>query len=514
VKVGVNRDVGVQRDLLTTVVEPKTAEPPFILAIDIGTSSIRAIFFDRLGRIVKGANIREANEIRVTLEGAAETNPDTILHLVFKCIDGVLSCSSPLNKQIGGVAVCSFVGNIMGVNEKGQPITPLITYADTRAEIEVARLRADFDEGTIHNRTGCHFHPSYLPALFRWMATNRKDLFQSVKRWVSIGEYLELKLFGETSVSYSVASWTGLLDRHKLVWDKSLLSALSVQLGQLSPLVDANSYRRGLQLQFASRWPALADVPWFPALGDGAAANIGSGCILPTRISLTIGTTTAVRAIINTQLPNVTTGLWCYRVDGKRSLAGGALNEGGNLFAWMISTLRFGKSSDLEQALSKMEPDTHGLTILPFLGGERSPGWAGHARGTINGLSLTTTSLDILRATLEAVAYRITIVFELLYQLLPNSPKVVASGGALHKSPTWIQIIADVLGRPVAVSRFQEASARGAALLALEALGVAKDLREIPDFIGKVYHPDDKYHFRYREAMVRQKALYENLTKI
>jgi gluconokinase len=160
-----------------------------------------------------------------------------------------------------------------------------------------------------------------------------------------------------------------------------------------------------------------------------------------------------------------------------------------------------------------MEPDAHGLTILPFLAGERAPGWAGHARATIHGLSLATTPLEILRAGLEAVAYRIAVVFKLLRQLLPSEPQVVASGGALLHSSAWLQIMADALGRPVAVSEVQEASGRGTALLALEALGILKDLSEVPDFIGPVFEPDLERHERYLKAIERQKALYEKLIK-
>jgi gluconokinase len=160
-----------------------------------------------------------------------------------------------------------------------------------------------------------------------------------------------------------------------------------------------------------------------------------------------------------------------------------------------------------------MEPDAHGLTILPFLAGERAPGWAGHARGTIHGLSLATTPLEILKAGLEAVAYRVAIVFELLRQLLPSEPEIVASGGALLHSPSWLQIMADALGRPVVVSEVQEVSGRGAALLALEALGILKNLNEAPDFIGPVFDPDSRRHERYLTAIERQKTLYEKLIK-
>jgi len=494
-----------------STVSPKEAEEPLILTIDIGTSSVRAALFDRLGRAVEGIEARQPHEIRTTSEGASEADPDSLLQVVFNCLDRVLVIAGHFSKRIAAVASCTFVSNILGIDKNNRAVAPLTTYADTRSAAEVPGLRADFDEGAVHNRTGCHFHPSYLPARFRWLARSQPDLFRQVARWVSIGEYLELKLFGETAVSYSVASWTGLLNRSSLSWDKTLLSGLPVQMEQLSPLTDVNIPRRGLRPEFAARWPALRDLPWFPAVGDGATANIGSGCIYSTRVALTVGTTSALRAVLTDLVEHLPSGLWCYRVDGRRSLLGGALSEGGSVFAWMKATLNLGNLSALEEALAAMEPDGHGLTVLPFLAGERAPGWAGHARATIHGLSLASTHLDILRAGLEAVAYRIALVFDLLRKALPADPQVVASGGALLSSPTWLQIMADVLSRPVFVSGVLEASGRGGALLALEALGVLPDLKAAPDFISAVLRPDTGRHGRYRQAMERQKKLYEKL---
>jgi len=226
-----------------------------------------------------------------------------------------------------------------------------------------------------------------------------------------------------------------------------------------------------------------------------------------------VGTTSAIRAIVDQRVDHIPEGLWCSRVDGRRSLPGGALSEGGSVFAWMMATLQLGGISTLDTVLAEMEPDAHGLTVLPFLAGERSPGLQGHARGTLHGLSLSTPPLDILRAGLEAVAYRLAIVYDLLCRILPKRPQVIASGGALLSSSAWLQIVTDVIGRPVVVSEAKEASARGAALLALEALGVLKDLKEAPDFVGRMVQPNLDWHARYRSAIERQKALYEKLVK-
>ena len=497
----------------SATIPPNQAEDPLILTIDMGTTFIRTALFDRLGRAVEAAEARQAHKINLTAEGASEADPDLLLRRVFGCLDRLLAESRLSSPPIAGVATCTFVNNILGIDKKNQAVTPLTTYADTRAEVEVAGLKADFDEAAIHDRTGCPFHSSYLPARLRWLFRSQPDLFRRVVRWISIGEYMELKLFGVTAVSYSVASWTGLLNRRQRMWDGKLLSKLPVGKEHLSPLTDVSVPRRGLRPPFASRWPALRQLPWFPAVGDGATANIGSGCLTPARLALTVGTTSALRVVMNQPVGHIPSGLWNYCVDERRSLLGGALSEGGNVFAWMKRVLNFKNFLRWEADLAALRPDAHGLTLLPFLSGERSPGWAGEARATIHGLSLATNPLHILRAGLEAVAYRVALVFGLLRQKLPAEPEIVASGGALLHSPAWLQIMADVLDRPVAVSGIQEASSRGAALLALESLGAVPDLGKIPDFISAVQQPMAQRHVLYLEAMERQQNLYQKLVK-
>jgi len=495
---------------MSTVI-PEKAEGPLIVSIDIGTSSIRTMMFDEKGRTVEGLEARRVHEIQTTSEGAAEADADDVLRMVFECLDQLMDKAGSLQISIGGVAACTFVNNLLGIDGEERAVVPLTTYADTRGEGEVARLRSDFDEASVHDRTGCRFHSSYLPARLRWLSRARPALFARVTRWVSIGEYLELKLFGETAVTYSVASWTGLLDRLHLSWDSPLLAGLPVKETNLSPLTDVGRPRRGLRSPFARRWPALAEVPWFPSVGDGAAANVGSGCFSSRQVAVTMGTTSALRVALTAAPEHLPAGLWCYRVDGKRSLLGGALSEGGSVFAWMRDNLNLGAHPNLEEALGAMEPDSHGLTVLPFLAGERAPGWAGHARAALDGLSLATTPLQILRAGMEAVAYRLFLVFELLRPLVPGSPLVVASGGALLHSPVWLQIVTDVLGGPVAVCGVAEATSRGAALLALEALGTVKSLEEVPHFIQSPYQPDPRRQARYRRAVERQQELYAKL---
>jgi gluconokinase len=165
---------------------------------------------------------------------------------------------------------------------------------------------------------------------------------------------------------------------------------------------------------------------------------------------------------------------------------------------------------ELETSLALMEPDSHGLTVLPFWSGERATGWSASARGAIIGLTASTKPIEILRAAMEAVSYRFALLACALEAIAPN-PGVVASGNALLASRAWTQMIADVIGRRIELSRVREASCRGAALLALETIGKIDNIETVQSESGEVFEPDLTRHEVYARAIERQQELYERL---
>lgn len=489
---------------------------PLILTIDIGTSSTRAILFDAEARVVEGMTAQRASHMATTPDGGAVFDADAVVAGVAATLDELLARAGDLVGQIGAVAVDTLVGNVLGVDGAGQAVTPVFTYADTRNAGAAQALRHELGAigvAAAHDRTGCLIHTSYLPARFRWLAQAEPTWFQSATRWVGVGEYLYYKLFGVWRVSYSVAAWTGLLNRRSLTWDGAWLLRLPVKADQLAPLGDLDRPCQGLQGAWAARWPALADVPWLLPVGDGAAANIGAGCDTPDRVALTMGTTGAMRVVVGPELARVPDGLWLYRVDGPRALLGGATTEGGNLYAWLRTLLQLPDEAALQAALAERPAAGHGLTVLPFVAGERAPGWREDARAAITGLSLHTQPLDIVQAGLEAIAYRFALIYR---RIAPNLPKtgnlaIIAGGGGLLSSPAWLQIMADVLGRPLNTLAEREGTSRGLALLGLEHLRVIRRPADLPPALAKTYQPDSARHARYQEAVEEQVRLYHRL---
>src|SRR5438094_607297 len=374
-----------------------------VIAVDVGTSAARASAYAVDGRAVSALYHQVPYEPRVTADGGVEHDPGVLLAAVATGLDAV--CARAGRAAVRAVGVTTFWHGVSGFDAAGQAVTPVYTWADSRSARDAGLLRDALDEAGLHARTGCHLHSSYWPAKLRWFARERPAEARRVTRWGSFGEHLELTLFGEAATSVSMASATGLFDVAAGTWDAEALAAAGVETRHLFRVVDRAEGRRGLRREWAARWPALHAVPWLPAVGDGAAGNVGSDCLGPDRIALNVGTSAALRVATGGAQPPPP-GLWRYGVDRERLLLGGATSEGGNVYAWCREVLRLPDDATLEQRLEAMTPDAHGLTVLPFLAGERAPGWRGDRRGAVAGLSLDTGPLEIVRAALEAVALR------------------------------------------------------------------------------------------------------------
>lgn len=477
-----------------------------MLAVDLGSSSVRAALYDQSGANVEGTEVKLDYDLEYTRDGGATKSAGEILDLVSRAIDGALSEAG--DAPIAGVAASTFWHSLLGLDAAGSPTTPVLTWADRRSAGEAADLRSGLDESTVHGRTGCVLHSSYLPAKLLWLHRNHPERFERTERWVSVGEYLYEQFLGPDSVAVgtSIASATGLFNQRRLRWDEEILKALPVEEAQLSPISDEPV--RGLRTEWAERWPALADVPWFPPVGDGACSNVGSGCVTEARLALMVGTSGAMRVLWKADEVEIPDGPWCYRADVERFVMGGALSNGGNLVEWLRDTLRLSGPEETEKRLSRLEPDSHGLTFLPLLAGERGPAWADRANGTIAGLSMSSTPVEILRAAMESVALRFALIAQQLESASPGEKEIVATGGGLLGSPAWTRIMADVLGRPITLSGVKEASSRGAALLALEKLGFL-EIEEVEAPLGETVQPDAERHVVYRNALERQRRLYD-----
>src|SRR3954449_8975440 len=352
-----------------------------VLALDVGTSSVRAQRFDERGE--------PEGELRQ--EEYDSDDPAEVAAAVRRVLG-----------DDGADATSCFAHSLLAVDDDWNALTPILGWRDTRSAGAAEWLAQRLEAEAIHARTGAFLHPSFWPAKLAWLAETEPETFRRAAWFVSFADYLG----GKPETSLGMASTSGLLDLTTQVWDEELLAVLGVA---------------------AERLPRITDTPLW---NDAACSNAGAGCTGRDRAAVMVGTSGALRVLYESERPQPKPGLFLYLADARRVVEGGALSDGGNLYEWLERTL-----ADASGSLAERDPSDHGLTFLPFLGGERSTGWNPDARGAVHGLTFETTPLDLRQAAYEGVAFR----FAAIADLLPDVREIVATGGGLLLAARRIQ---------------------------------------------------------------------------
>jgi gluconokinase len=437
-----------------------------VLALDIGSSYAKAQRFDERGQPVGPLTERPTS---LGADGCAAL--DRVAGMVDALVDAAVDGDGG---PVDALALSSAWHTLVGLGDDGSPTTELSTWLDGRAAAEAAELRTMVaDLGDLHHRVGAPIHPSLPPARIRWFARHRPDAFAATRRWCSLPDVLLSRWSGRpVGPSLSIASGSGLYDQRAGAWDAELLELLSLPAGTLCAIEERAPLSLGHD--YAARWPAVAGVPVFNAIGDGACAVLSSRSSAVGRAAFTVGTSAAVRVRATRgqrwdgPLPEAMFG---YALDVDRPVVGAARSNAGNVVAWALDVLRVDRPDPVAEATQGRRPGGHGLDVDASLVAERSPRWPLVPMAALIGMRPATTPLDVVQALVEDVALGIAEAVEALEAWA--GPQTLVLGGGASASAGWRRLLADVLGRPLRLSAAAQTSALGAALAAFERLGVA-----------------------------------------
>ncbi|MEO6786171.1 MAG: FGGY family carbohydrate kinase [Chthoniobacteraceae bacterium] len=451
---------------------------PLILALDIGTSSCRAALFDITAHRAAATTTQREYPLLTSADGMSEIEPGALLGAMRACITGTLQhrrADAALRaRPIAAIGASCFWHGMVGCVEKGEAVTRIITWADSRCRDAAGVLRKRFDERKIHARTGCMLRSTFWPAKMAWLQRAEARLFARVRQWMSPAEWLQLRLAGDANCAIGMATGTGLFDPTALKWDATMLKSAEISPEHLRPLSDAPTPVAG---QLAQEFSELRGVPWYPGIGDGAAASLGCGAARAGLAAIHIGASAAIR-VVREGAPVAPFGMCCFRVDASRHLVDATVSNAGNLRAWCLRELRLADGPELDAALAARHSPQHRLVVLPSWNGERAPTWDDETTGTIHGIRQCTTALDMLQAITEAAYHRIGRALEVLGENGNGASKLIVSGG-IAKSASGVERLANVLGHPVYPCDEPEPSMRGAAVFALEKLGYPVPLQKL-----------------------------------
>ncbi|MFK8186034.1 MAG: gluconokinase [Phormidesmis sp.] len=474
----------------------------YVIGVDIGTSSTKSVLFDTTGKQI--ARSAQSYALQSPAPGAAEQNPDDILQAATQTVSQVMEQSAIGADALIAISFSCAMHTLLLIDKANKPLTPLFTWADNRSDryTHIAEQKAP-TQRALYERTGIPAHPMSPAIKLIWLRHEYPDTFAQAARIVCIKEYVLWHWCHQWVIDQSMASTTGLLNIHTSQWDTDTLALTGIKKEQLSPIVPT-THALTLRNSYASKLCVGSKTPVIIGASDGVLANVGVGAIAADTAAITLGTSGAIRRVINHPKTAPDAQLFCYALTDTQWVMGGAVNNGGIALQWtrdrlvpdsMPAQAQDANGSDLSKspdespgkppgessydrmnAMARSVPaGSDGLIFHPYLLGERSPLWNAKARASFFGLSREHSQAHLVRAVMEGVIYNLYTVFQALEQASGPIDKLRAAGG-FARSGLWQQILADVFNRPIEIPAVIESSALGAAHLALVAVGEWENL--------------------------------------
>ena len=330
------------------------------------------------------------------------------------------------------------------------------------------------------------------------MKHEQPDIYQNTAMFADIKTYIFYQLYGKYVIDHSMASATGMFNLQQLDWDQEALELLGISASQLPQLVSTTHILKGMKKRYATLMGIDENTPVVVGASDGVLSNLGVNSYKKGEVAVTIGTSGAIRTVIDKPRTDYKGRIFCYVLDEDHYVIGGPVNNGGVILRWLRDELL---ASEVETAkrlgvdpydvltkiASRVKPGADGLIFHPYLAGERAPLWNANARGSFFGLTLSHQKEHMIRAALEGVLYNLYTVYLALIEVMNETPNTIKATGGFAKSEVWRQMMADIFDTDVIVPESYESSCLGACVLGLKALGDIEDYSIIENMVGTTY---------------------------
>jgi len=460
----------------------------YILALDQGTTSSRAILFDGAGRAVSVS--QKPFSQFYPKPGWVEHDPLEIWSSQIGAARDAVAAARVSPSQIAGIGIANQRETAIFWDRKtGDPVGPAIVWQDRRTAEICRRLSAEGLEKTVVERTGLLLDPYFSSTKIMWLLESDAGIraralggdicFGTVDTW------LLSKLTGRHLTDPSNASRTMLFDIRKGEWDPELASAMGVPLAMLPRVCPSSS-------DFGVAPSSLlgADIPVRGVLGDQQAALLGQACLEPGDVKVTYGTGCfCLLATGNKPVASrnrlLTTVAWDLGTGLEYALEGSVF-IGGAVVQWLRDELRILSSAAESETMSRAVPDTAGVYFVPAFVGMGAPYWDPEARGSILGITRGTGQEHIVRAGLESIAFQTRDLVEAMQRDAGRSIRSVRVDGGASTNAFLMQFQSDILGMPLVRPRTFETTALGAAFAA----GLAAGVWESRGRLSSIWQPD------------------------
>ncbi len=494
----------------------------YILAHNLGTSGDKATLFSTEGKLIDSLNVSYPLYTENVLY--AEQDAEDLWRAVCESTKGLLHKNGVSGREVKAI---SFSGQMMAclpVDKEGIPLRRMMIWADRRAGEEAARLADKIDDSRFYSIVGHHNSASYGIQKAMWFKGHEPELYERTEKFLNAKDYIVLKLTGKWFTDCSDANSMGCFDLAGRCWSQEIVEASGIHPEKLPEIVDS-TYLVGTVTKEAAFLTGLSEeTKVVMGAGDGVAANVGAGSVMPGKTYCCLGTsawvaTTSEKPVLD---PERRVVCWAHAVPGLYS-PNGTMQYAGGSYAWMKETLCEAECLlAKEQGCSPYElinerieacaPGADGVVFLPYLMGERAPRWNADAQGVFFGLRGTTTKDDMLRSVLEGIVMNMAIIFDILKKQV-EIEEITLIGGAARSS-AWQRTVADVFDTKVWIPNYlEEANSLGAAVIAGVGSGIYKDFSAIDKFLSveSAVKPDKGNAALYRGIRLKFDRIYEAL---
>jgi gluconokinase len=491
----------------------------YMLGVDIGTTSTKAVLFTKKGDVIQQENI--GYPLYTPDMTTAEQDPEEIFQAVLKAISNITKQHS--DKKLSFISFSSAMHSVIAMDENDQPLTACITWADNRSEAWAHKIKAELDGHEVYKRTGTPIHPMSPLSKITWIVNDRPEIAANAKKYVGIKEYIFKKFFDQYVVDYSLASSMGMMNLKNLDWDEEALRIAGITRGQLSELVPTTKIFNNCDPDLAKQMGIDPQTSFVIGASDGVLSNLGVNAIGKGEIAVTIGTSGAIRTIINEPQTDEKGRIFCYALTEKHWVIGGPVNNGGMVLRWIRDEFA---SSEVETAkrlgidayevltkiADRVRPGADGLLFHPYLAGERAPLWNPDVRGSFFGLTLSHKKEHMIRAALEGVIYNLYTVFLALIECMDGPVTRIQATGGFARSAVWRQMMSDIFESEVVVPESYESSCLGACILGLYATGEIDSFEVVSEMIGSTHKhtPKEESVKEYRQLL----PIFINLSRV
>ena len=488
----------------------------YLLGLDLGTTSCKAILFDYKGRIQSQA--RSSYTTYCPGPFIAEQKPQQWWDRICKVTKEVIKKAGIRPQAITGVGVSGQTCCQVLVDEQGEVLRNAITYQDRRAikEAQWLKKRISRKDRVKYLGTDLPVDASFAPARIIWLRKNEAELFEKTHKILQPKDFINYKLTG--TMATDTISAKDIIHLGKGTYDKKYLAILGIA-EQLLPKAYAPFDIIGSISSKAAKETGLAkDTPVVTGWVDVWCNIIGSGTVYPG-LALDISGTSEVINVLTEKKYRGISRLKHFDLMPGVYLINGPTQAGGDCLKWYKENIMLNPRLSykvMEKWAQSVPPGAEGLVFLPYLQGERAPLWDSKARGAFIGVTKYHTSRHFVRAVYEGIAYSVNHIIELAAQIGNTRIKELRICGGGAESKLWSQIKADVTGKPIAIPEITEAGALGSAMLAGIGIGVFKDYKDAAKKLVRITEtikPDMDNHNSYNKQFEIYKKLYPLLKK-